>query len=52
MRDEYDDRLWHEGREQINVGIDHLLARVMHAFCVLHNIQWSEPWTSERRCRS
>jgi hypothetical protein len=52
MRDEYDDRLWNDGREQINMGIDRLMARVMQAFCILHAIQWSAPWTTERRCRS
>ncbi|MEC3911126.1 hypothetical protein U5A82_11805 [Sphingobium sp. CR2-8] len=50
MRDEYDDRLWQDGRDDINHGIDRLLARVMQAFRVLHGIQWSAPWTKERRC--
>ncbi|MGW8203110.1 hypothetical protein ACWGM0_11275 [Sphingomonas bisphenolicum] len=53
MRDEYDDRLRHEGREQINNGIDRLLARIMQAFRVLHMIHWSSPWAAaERRCRN
>ena len=52
MRDEYDDRLWNDGREQINKDIDRLLSRIMQAFRILHSIQWSAPWTQERRCRS
>lgn len=53
MRDEYEDRLRHDGREQINSSIDGLLAQIMQAFSVLHAIHWSAPWAaSERRCRS
>lgn len=52
MRDEYDDRLWNDGREQINKDIDRLVARIMQAFRVLHGIQWAAPWVEDRRCRS
>jgi len=53
MRDEYDDRVRHDGRAQINSGIDRLLAKIMQAFCVLHAIHWSAPWAAnERRCRN
>jgi len=52
MRDDYGDQLGRDGREQINSGIDRLLSRVMRAFCVLHAIQWSAPWTDTPRCRS
>ncbi|WP_416464069.1 hypothetical protein [Sphingomonas sp. VDB2] len=53
MRDEYDDRLRYDGREQINNGIDRLLARIMQAFRVLHMIHWSSPWAAaERQCRN
>lgn len=48
MRDEYDDRLRHDGRAHINSGID----RIMQAFRVLHAIHWSSPWAvHERQCR-
>ncbi|WP_176400229.1 hypothetical protein [Sphingobium sp. Z007] len=53
MRDEYEDRLRNDSRQQINSGIDVLLAQIMQAFRVLHAIHWSAPWAaSERRCRS
>ncbi|MCI4589668.1 hypothetical protein MOK15_06140 [Sphingobium sp. BYY-5] len=56
MRDEYDDRLWNDGRTVINHGIDRLIATIMQAFRVLHCIHWSAPWTDasaqDRHCRS
>jgi hypothetical protein len=56
MRDEYDDRLWNDGREHANRSIDALLAGIMQAFRALHRVQWASPWTDspspDRRCRS
>lgn len=51
MRDEYDDRLLENLREDSNAGIDRLLDRIMQAFRVLHRSQWSAPWApkAERR---
>ena len=50
MRDEYDNRLWQFARKDSAQQIDHLLARVMQAFCVLHRITWSAPWAPAPRC--
>jgi hypothetical protein len=52
MRDEYDDRLLGELREESNAGIDRLLGLIMQAFRVLHRSQWSAPWANqpERHC--
>lgn len=56
MRDEYDDRLWNDGREHANRGIDQLIGGIMQAFRALHRVQWASPWTEtpsrDRRCRS
>lgn len=55
MRDEYDDRLWNDGREHANHGIDQLIAAIMQAFRALHRVQWTSPWSesraSDRTCR-
>ena len=51
MRDEYDDRLWREIRQDGMGQIDHLLRQVMQAFCVLNRISWSAPWTPAPPCR-
>lgn len=29
-----------------------MLAKIMQAFCVLHAIAWSAPWTETHKCRS
>jgi hypothetical protein len=50
MRDEYDDRLWNDGREHTNQGIDRLIAGIMQAFRALHRVQWTSPWTDNRTC--
>jgi hypothetical protein len=50
MRDEYDARLWNEGRQDTNKAIDGLINRIMQAFCVLHRIHWSSPWTAGKTC--
>lgn len=52
MRDEYDDRLWNDGREHAYRGIDLLMDRIMQAFRALHRIHWTAPWQDETRCRS
>jgi hypothetical protein len=56
MRDEYDDRLWNDGRDHANRGIDQFLAGIMQAFRALHRVQWESPWTDrpvrDRRCQS
>lgn len=51
MRDQYDARLWDDCHQDTAAGIDRLLARIMQAFAVLHGINWSSPWSSDKPCQ-
>jgi len=48
MRLSDDDRLC-AGSHETSTALSALIATIMQAFCTLHRIAWSAPWTEERR---
>jgi hypothetical protein len=45
MESDFESRQWAENHQHVSASIGRLLSSIMQAFCVLHNIEWSAPWT-------
>jgi hypothetical protein len=45
MESDFESRQWAENHQHVSASIGRLLGSIMQAFCVLHNIEWSAPWT-------
>jgi hypothetical protein len=48
MRNDFDSRQWADHHARVSDGIGRLLASIMQAFCVLHNIAWQAPWAASK----
>ena len=48
MLDQQEMRIWQENRQAFAAEAGTLIDKIMHAFRVLHRIEWSAPWRKEQ----